>query len=113
VTMQAMNPYDVDLSSFETSYVGFDGGFYCFKLELRDQPGFDATMFQMEVSQWLFDKTFGKWHMGNGFHGKDAPKVSLYNPGAVDYFVLLESFPDVVAFERDFKVSGLTPSMLV
>jgi hypothetical protein len=107
------NPYDVDLSGFEATYVGFAGEFYCFRLELRDQPGFDSCMFQMKVSQWLFDTTQGKWHMGNDFPYKDHPQVSLYNPGSNDYFVLLQMLPDAILFEREFEVSGITPSMLV
>jgi hypothetical protein len=111
--MTTTNPYDVDLSQFETTYVGFADGFYCFRLHIADKPGLGACMFQMAVSQWLFDQTQGVWHMGNDFPYKDHPKVSFHNPGANDYFVLLNSFPDVVMFEQEFKVLGLTPSMLV
>lgn len=111
--MSTQNPYDVDLSSFEVNYVGFDDKFYCFRLELRDQPKFDSCMFQMAVSQWLFDQTQGQWHMGNDFPYPDHPTIKLHNTGKNDYFVLLESFPDVVMFERAFEVSGITPSMLV
>lgn len=110
--MTVTNPYDVDLSQFETTYAGFADGYHCFRLHLVDRPGFDACMFQMAVSQWLFDQTQGDWHMGNDFPYRDHPKVNFHNPGANDYFVLLRAFPDVVMFEQEFKVSGLTPTML-
>lgn len=107
------NPYDVNHpGKFEISYAGFDG-FYAFRLEAGEHSGFDFNMFQMEVSQWLFDNTRGQWHMGNDFPYADHPKMNLVNPGDSDYFVLLESMVDVVAFEEAFPMVGITPSMLV
>ncbi len=111
--MAQTNPYDVDLTQFETTYVGFAEGFYCFRLHLNGEPGMGQVMYQMQVSQWLFDRTQGKWHMGNAFPYPDHPKINLHNVGNNDYFVLLALMPDVVLFEREFDVSGLTPSMLV
>jgi hypothetical protein len=111
--MSTANPYDVNHpGKFDIGYAGLDDGFYCFRLEASDKPGFDFCMFQMEVSQWLFDNTQGRWHMGNDFPYKDHPAVRLHNHGDADYFVLLERFSDVVQFENTFPVLGITPSML-
>ena len=107
------NPYDLDLSAFEAVYVGFADDHYCFRLKLSAHKGLGVVMYQAKVSEWLFNNTHGKWYMGNTFPYKDHPTVNLHNPGHNDYFVLLQFFPDVVAFEQEFEVSGITPSMLV
>ena len=107
------NPYDLDLSAFEATYEGFADEHYCFRLNLRKHTGLSVVMYQAKVSEWLFNNTHGKWYMGNSFPYKDYPNVSLYNKGNNDYFVLLQFLPDVVAFEQEFEVSGITPSMLV
>ena len=112
--MTTQNPYDVNFpGKFETAFAGFEKGFYAFRLVLGNHKKLDACMFQMEVSQWLFDNAQGKWYMGNDFPYADHPKMSLYNPNHTDYFVLFEQFVDVVAFEDQFPVNGLSPSMLV
>jgi hypothetical protein len=112
--MSAHNPYDVNHpGKFDVGFAGFENGFYAFRLEQGDEPGFDFCMFQMEVSQWLFDNARGQWHMGNDFPYADHPKLNLVNPGDNDYFVLLESMVDIVEFERAFPVVGISPSMLI
>lgn len=111
--MTTANPYDANHpGKFDIGYAGLDKGFYAFRLEAGDHSGFDFCMFQMEVSQWLFDNTQGKWHMGNDFPYADHPKMKLHNPGGNDYFVLFESMVDVVQFESTFQMVGITPSML-
>lgn len=112
--MTADNPYDVNYpGKFDIEYVGFADEFYCFRLKFQNKPGFDACMFQMEMSQWLFESTQDKWFMGNQFPYPDHPQVTLVNTGNHDYFVLLRSLADVAQFEHAFPVHGLTPTMLV
>lgn len=104
--MAKANPYDVR-DDVEVTYAGFHQDAYAFRLRVADEPGMVSVMFQMKVSQWLFDNAEpGRWHMGNDVTGVD-------NPGANDIYVLIERMTDVVQFEDEFSVSGLTPSMLV
>ncbi len=108
------NPYDINFpGKFEITYTGFSNEFYCFRLGFEDQKGFDSCVFQMEVSQWLFEMTQGEWFMGNEFPYPDHPAVSIYNPRQNDYFVLFQSLADVAMFEHKFMITGLSPTMLV
>ena len=112
--MAQTNPYDVDTSRIEVTYAGFAEDFYCYRLHIADEGGMESCMFQMEVSQWLFDNAApDEWHMGNDFPYPDHPAIKLHNYGKNDYFVLLKRFTDVMLFETQFPISGLTPTMLV
>ena len=111
--MANVNPYDVNQpGKFDLSYAGFNDGFYCYRVVLDGQKGLDACMYEMEISQWLFDHTQGRWHMGNDFPYADHPKVKLFNPPGKDTFVLLETLADALMFEQEFPVMGLSPAML-
>jgi hypothetical protein len=109
------NPYDRNNfpGKFKTNYIGFADGFYCLRLSMDAGEGLDALMWQMEVSEWLFNTLGGKWHMGNDFPYKDHPQINLSAWSKNDYFVLIEKFHEVVLFEDAFVVSGITPSQLV
>ena len=110
------NPYDCNnfRGKFNIMYAGFSDEFHCFRVKLNEHKGIDACMFEMELSDWLFNETHGVWYMGNGFDaGKNFPKIDVSNTEEKDCLVLLKKFTDVVAFEDKFEVTGLTPSMLV
>lgn len=112
--MAQANPYDVDTSGIEVTYGGYAEEFYCFRLHLDGEAGMPSIMFQMEVSQWLFDNASpGDWLMGNDFPYADHPKVKFQNTDKNDVFVLLRRMTDVVLFEGAFPITGLTPTMLV
>ena len=73
-----------------------------------------SCMKQMELSQWLFDNaTTGNWFMGNDFPYPDQPKIFFENAKKNDTFIIFKNFVDVVLFEREFAVTGITPTMLV
>ena len=109
--MAQTNPFAVK-DTYEIDYVGFAEEFYCFRLNFAGKGGLDACMFQMEVSQWAFDTTQGRWHMGNDFPYADHPKIKFVNKGDSDYFVLFDTFADVVMFEHEFPLRGVKPSTL-
>lgn len=108
------NPYALD-HDLEVSFAGYVSGSagagYVYRLELAEAKGMESCMFQMKVSQWLFDNLMpGDWKMGND---KPFGSKKVANPGTTDVFVCFEGLHAAIQFEDSFKVTGLTQSMLV
>lgn len=104
------NPYALE-HDLEVSFAGYLAGSdaYAYRLHLGEAKGMESCMFQMKVSQWLFDNLMpDDWRMGN-----DTAGTGLLNPEDKDVFVIFETLRDAIQFEDAFKVTGLTPSMLV
>lgn len=103
------NPYALD-HDLEISFAGhLRSGAYAYRLELTEAKGMESCMFQMKVSQWLFDNLMPTdWQMGN-----DTTGTKLANPGDTDVFVIFEGLHAAMQFEDAFKVTGLTPALLV
>lgn len=104
-----MNPYALE-HDLEISFAGhLHTGAYAYRLELAEAKGMESCMFQMKVSQWLFDNLMPTdWRMGN-----DTAGTKLANPGAQNVFVIFEGLNAAIQFEDAFKVTGLTPALLV
>lgn len=104
------NPYALE-HDLEISFAGYlaGAGAYAYRIHLGEAQGMESCMFQMKVSQWLFDNLMPTdWRMGN-----DTTGTGLANPGEADVFVIFEGLRDAIQFEDAFKVTGLTPSLLV
>lgn len=103
------NPYALE-HDLEVSYAGYlRSGAYAYRLNLGDAKAMESCMFQMKVSQWLFDNLMPhEWTMGN-----DTTGTNLANPDDSDVFVIFDALPNAIQFEGAFKVTGLTPAMLV
>jgi len=107
------NPYNVDTDKVRITYSGYNSDFYCFRIHTSEFLNMTGHIKQTEISQWLLDNaTMGEWFMGNGFPYSDHPHIFFENSQKHDIFVILKNFSDVIMFEKKFKVTGITPSML-
>lgn len=105
------NPYNVNTDIVRITYSGYNSDYYCFRVHVGDSARMAAHMKQSEISEWLFDNAT-EWFMGNDFPYPDHPKIFFENSKNKDVFVIFKNFIDTVLFENNFKVTGITPSML-
>jgi hypothetical protein len=111
----ATNPYMRNLSpgTFQIDYLGQEQGFYVLCVRLTGHLSMDAHMFNVQLTEWLMDSCTGKHFMGRKMNGLcGTPSLKSPIAPANDHYLLLDSIVDLIMFERDFPVSGITPAKL-
>lgn len=106
------NPYilERDLPIFFNGHVESEGT-YAYRVALREANGLEPLLFEMKLSQWLFDNLGmpnEDWFMGN-----DVAHLNLHNENDGDTFIRIRSVADAIQFEDAFKITGIALDHLV
>lgn len=105
-----MNPYSLE-HDLPVTFAGYisEKNTYAYRLSLGEAKAMESCMFQMKVSQWLFDNLMPEdWTMGNDISG-----TKLLNESDKDVFVTFGDVHNAILFEEAFLITGITLEMLV